>query len=512
MSESEVNVKPKAYSYLRFSSPEQMKGDSRRRQTHMAAEYVRRHGLELDTELTFQDLGVSAYRSKNARTGALRAFLDLVEEGIIPEGSYLLVESLDRISRDQIIDAQVLFLQIIRAGVVLVTLIDERVYSTESINANPTDLIVSLLALMRAHEESSTKARRLKDAWKGKRLQAEKKPLTSISPAWVQLDKEAGKFELLEDKAAVVQRIFEMHLDGAGQNTIAYTLNEEKVPPFGRAEIWHRSYIKKILESPSVIGRMIPHEIEYVDGKRVRKPLEPVEAYYPAVIDDETFQRVQSLRSNRYTPKANAGRRKVRNLLAGLAKCPLCGSTMTRVMKGKHSKPRLVCTKAKAGAGCTYKSVILEQVEEVIIGEADVLIATAPSGSTDIDTRLEEMEVVEGQLKEQIGNLVDAIAASPSPILSRKLRDLESGLEELRVEQKELFRKSATLTGPLMEKKIEELSAALKEEPVDVSRANVNLRQLLSGVVVDYEKGLLLFEWQQGGISTLNFAWPMEQS
>jgi hypothetical protein len=53
----------------------------------------------IDTDLTFNDLGVSAYRGKNAEAGRLADFLVAVEDGIVPRGSYLLVESLDRISR-----------------------------------------------------------------------------------------------------------------------------------------------------------------------------------------------------------------------------------------------------------------------------------------------------------------------------------------------------------------------------------------------------------------------------
>ena len=49
-------------------------------------------------EDTYKDLGVSAFRSKNSKTGALRAFLKAVEEGDIPRGSFLLVESLDRLT------------------------------------------------------------------------------------------------------------------------------------------------------------------------------------------------------------------------------------------------------------------------------------------------------------------------------------------------------------------------------------------------------------------------------
>ena len=52
----------KAYSYLRFSTPDQMRGDSFRRQAVLAREYAAKHGLQLDENLTFNDLGVSAFR------------------------------------------------------------------------------------------------------------------------------------------------------------------------------------------------------------------------------------------------------------------------------------------------------------------------------------------------------------------------------------------------------------------------------------------------------------------
>jgi DNA invertase Pin-like site-specific DNA recombinase len=65
-----------AYSYLRFSTVEQAAGDSRRRQMAMAEKYAAEHHLRLDQSLSFRDLGVSAYRGKNAKEGALRAFLE----------------------------------------------------------------------------------------------------------------------------------------------------------------------------------------------------------------------------------------------------------------------------------------------------------------------------------------------------------------------------------------------------------------------------------------------------
>src|SRR5262245_32087712 len=71
-----LNMLTLAYSYLRFSSTEQAKGNSFERQIRLRDTYVTRKGLTLDTSLHLQDAGVSAFRGMNASTGALRGFLD----------------------------------------------------------------------------------------------------------------------------------------------------------------------------------------------------------------------------------------------------------------------------------------------------------------------------------------------------------------------------------------------------------------------------------------------------
>ena len=86
--------KPKAYSYIRMSTPDQIKGDSLRRQLARTREYAERNGLDLIE--SFDDIGVSGFRGKNSELGALARFKSLVEQGEIVSGSYLIVESMDR--------------------------------------------------------------------------------------------------------------------------------------------------------------------------------------------------------------------------------------------------------------------------------------------------------------------------------------------------------------------------------------------------------------------------------
>ena len=49
----------RAYSYIRFSTPEQLKGDSLRRQLETSRAYAEKHGLLLDDSL--RDIGIAAF-------------------------------------------------------------------------------------------------------------------------------------------------------------------------------------------------------------------------------------------------------------------------------------------------------------------------------------------------------------------------------------------------------------------------------------------------------------------
>ncbi|WP_295637118.1 recombinase family protein [Novosphingobium sp.] len=84
-----------AYSFIRFSSPAQMKGDSLRRQLAKAERFAAERGLDLDS--TYRALGVSAFTGKHRVKGALAAFLNAVRTGEIAKGSWLLVENVDRL-------------------------------------------------------------------------------------------------------------------------------------------------------------------------------------------------------------------------------------------------------------------------------------------------------------------------------------------------------------------------------------------------------------------------------
>ena len=121
-----------AYSYIRFSHPDQAKGDSLRRQDERAKDFCRRKGWTLDENLTLHDLGVSAFRGKNAAVGNFRGFLEGIKTGKVAAGSVLIVESFDRISRQGIDEGYDLIKSILKSGIRIVTLSPEREFDREA--------------------------------------------------------------------------------------------------------------------------------------------------------------------------------------------------------------------------------------------------------------------------------------------------------------------------------------------------------------------------------------------
>ncbi|HFL8990493.1 TPA: recombinase family protein, partial [Escherichia coli] len=114
----------KVYSYIRFSSTKQAFGDSHRRQSKAIQDWLANHPDHiLDESLSFEDLGRSAFHGDHLKEGgALRAFLEAVKQGLIPSDSVLLVESLDRVSRQSISHAQETIRGILEQGITVVTL------------------------------------------------------------------------------------------------------------------------------------------------------------------------------------------------------------------------------------------------------------------------------------------------------------------------------------------------------------------------------------------------------
>lgn len=322
-----IKTMPKAYSYVRFSTPEQAKGDSLRRQLERSKKYAEEHNLVLDTSLDLLDQGLSGFTGENRRKGALGMFLKAVESGLVPEGSFLIVESIDRLSRDKLLEQIGLFTTLINAGITVVTLDTRQELNRDAINADPMLLMISIIGMYRSHDESAHKSDRVRAAWSAKRKKIAEKKLTSVCPGWLRLLPDRKGFEIIPERAALIQRMFEMNANGTGQMTIARIFNQEQIPVWGRGRGWHMSFIQRILHTRTVLGEFQPCSW---NGKESVPDGPPILDYYPAIIPLELWQSVQ--RNSKPIPPGRKGPR-VSNLFSGLIYDGYTGTSMRHISR-----------------------------------------------------------------------------------------------------------------------------------------------------------------------------------
>lgn len=395
-----------------------------RRQTEASKRYAAQNNLNL-SEQSFEDLGVSAFKGNNAsieKAGGLALFLRAVDEGVVPSDSILLVESLDRISRQSIDQALELFMSIIRRGITIVSLIDNQTFSKERIaQDHGISLIISITTFVRAHEESLVKSKRVKAAWENRRT--ERRILSKTCPAWLKVADDYSHYIVLEDKAKIVRRAFELSLAGHGSHTIAKTLNEEGFRLFSKDEPWNPENVMHLLRNQAVFGRYVPAKA---------KNVLPVDDQYPAIITKEQFDRVREGTATR-SPGRKTVSDEIGNMFSTVSYCAACGGRFKFVATSYVSETRLRkyfrCARARSSTtGCTAERFPYNDLENNLL---ELIFSKEPAAGdykhgpiVDYRKRVEETEA-------QLNNLLELVMAGHrSPLIDDKIRTLTSDIEE----------------------------------------------------------------------------------
>ncbi|RQZ18386.1 recombinase family protein [Burkholderia sp. Bp9031] len=433
-------AKARVYSYLRFSDPKQAAGGSIDRQLEYAARWAADHGMELDASLSLRDEGLSAYHQRHVRQGALGVFLRAIEDSQVPDGSVLIVEGLDRLSRAEPLQAQSQLAQIVNAGITVVTASDGREYNRERLKAQPMDLVYSLLVMIRAHEESDTKSKRVKAAirrqcqgWIAGTWRA---PIrVGKDPQWVR-EGEGGRFELIPERAAAVRLVVEMFKQGHGAVRTIRELSERglAVTESGRMAA---SHIYKILANRMLVGEK---SVE-LDGETYR-----LEGYYPALLSAEEFADLRYLAEQRGRRK---GKGEIPGVVTGLGitHCGYCGAAIVaqnlmsrkRMADGRPAPGhrRLHCVTYSTGAGCKVSgSCSVVPVERALMLYCSdqmnlTRLLEGDGGTAALSAQLASARQRVAELEAQVQRVTDALLVddgdAPAAVL-RRLRELESRL------------------------------------------------------------------------------------
>jgi DNA invertase Pin-like site-specific DNA recombinase len=481
------------YSYIRFSSKPQEKGDSVRRQKALGDGWMNRHPEHtLDTTLKLSDLGISAFKGANLDKdkGDLGRFIHLAKQGRIPKGSILMLENLDRFSRQKTRKAYRVFCELVEAGVKVLTLDPEQMIDEENID-NMEVVLPVIIKMQLSYEESRKKSERSMQAWEGKRSKIGERKLTARGPQWLRLTKDGKSFEVIPDRVEIVRKIFSWANSGSGALGIVRRLNRDGVPCFNRAvrgnrAKWQDGYVRKILRNRAVLGEFQPRR--GCDGKWVAAG-DPIPGYFPAIIDEQEFYSVQRAQEARRGKGGRHGKR-ASNLFTGLLKDARDGSSMVIVDKGNG--PSLVSSAAKTGVpGAAYISFSCEAFERAILlwGYDLNLGEILPRRASNLEAEIQKAQGRLADLEHRVGTLKEKMrTAEKFETLVDLLMDLERDRTAAHAKVERLKREAATREEEALHQTkelIAKLRAASEAETYDLRIAlRGSLRRLIRDIVV----------------------------
>lgn len=517
--------------YVRFSNQEQARGNSRERQLRLCQEMIARHGWSHDPADLIVDEGKSAFVGTNRMEGgALWAFEAKAAAGHFRNGHVLVVENLDRISR-QGYEAILPFLQSLTSNGVTVAIVDgDRIYRAyERIEMLP--VMEAVLKAEMAREESEKKSRRLRAAQAKKVEKAQDyaaKGLhiatTKTVPAWIAVDPQTYEMTLIEARVTVLREIFRLTINGYGTPAIAKRLNERGEPVWSNRGIqsnngWTVGYLTKLVTNRAVLGESAPMN-KPRHGKVTSKNITILNRY-PQAIDPVTFARAQSSRRSR---KNSSGSWQIThgNLFSGIARCASCGGRMKQevtVRAGKlrrkgeqavayparrtfsylkcHNALNRVTDEDSGTQRCINRtSIPYERLENAVL---NVALHFAANNRTEVSSTAANLEIEIADCdrhitenERRLGNLVDSFSRTGSPSVEKAILNLETEVDQLRKAQALLRTdfEAAVACHPTQDH-IEAIASLRQElESPDTQERNsarVRMKQVFRGVITSMQ-------------------------
>lgn len=329
---------PLAIPYIRFSTKDQLSGSSLERQQAAVNNWLGRHpGFDLSPE-TYADLGLSGTGAHIER-GRLGALLVAIESGMIPAGSVILIEAVDRLTRLEPLEAIGPLKTIVKAGIVLVDLESDTWYDRNALQGD--SLLMFLFKARAAYEYSVRLSNRIRSSYdsRAKDLQTgAKQRIKKRQGFWL-----TSEGVLIPEQAVIVQDVFRRFL------------NAEPLRSIYRAHgnvFANTASVRKLLRNRVVIGDWPRKKVVTENGKRRVVDGELLKGVFDAAITEADFYQAQTLLDKTSTPGFTNTRKFP---LAGLFYCSECEAKLLFVNAGPNTvTDRLKCPNRNSGEhSCT---------------------------------------------------------------------------------------------------------------------------------------------------------------
>lgn len=345
--------KPLAYTYIRHSTKEQAKGDSRKRQMDRATQWAEANGYTIKE---LYDSGRSAFTGDNLIHGQLGRFVDGLKNGEMGPTPVLLIEAFDRFSRLDVAKALGLFSDLIERGATIVVLGTAGNVMTYKAPLSMQDMVIALVAMDGANLYSRNLSKNVKHSVETRKANGVMLHNRGSCPPWLQITKDRKSWIILDAQVELVRNIFEMARKGMGPAVIARHLRHEKIPKFRGTAGWSSDLIYRLLNDRRVLG-----EFRREGETQIR------ENYFPPIITPELFFTINEKKAKVARGGGN-GKLLEHNLLRGIAVGPE-GDALIHRTSGIFNKTenRMVYHKYLQGKGDRPLRVRYQLVEDRLL-------------------------------------------------------------------------------------------------------------------------------------------------
>ncbi|MCR6741004.1 recombinase family protein [Aeromonas media] len=365
-------IEPKIYPYSRISSTKQAKGQGLTIQEEEALLQTlsERYGLSI-YEHRMIDSGKSAFHGHHIKDGQLGGFLKAAKVGEVAPGSILVVSSLDRFSRQDVVQATHDLTAILKQGIGIHSAIEGRTFCDPHGDklSDGLDIQLAILALERAHGESKTKQARvykLTDLAISRHQQGERHDsgyanaikVVGNDVWWV--DSKDGAVRPHPIYHPLAREIALKLIDGQSPYKIAEWLNADAPEcPIHRSDkrepgAWSIHVLRRFHKTKALIGEKVINGITLF-------------GYYPPLLTEDEYHRLIDARTRRQRPKTT-GKATAVSLFAGLKEvvCMHCGAGvhMNREAGGSLNYR---CSAHRTEYACVGWSKRAEQIERALL-------------------------------------------------------------------------------------------------------------------------------------------------
>lgn len=420
----------KAIGYIRVSTGAQTEGFSLPEQK--ASIQKRAYAEDLELVGILEDGGISGTKLDDERPG-YQALKEKIREGKV---EVLIVKSLSRLFRSSR-EALDFLKDFIKEYDLKVISLNEKIDTTGAMGEFFYTIVCALfeleIALIKERMESGKREALSLGKWPyGK----------SARPYGYDWDKEAGRFEVVEEEAEGVKRMFELILTGHTLSRTEAILTAEHIPTRSRKPKWANGTVKHIIRNV-----LYSRPKAYVEGGK------PIEA--PQLMSVEDQDRAIALVERLTAPYKGRGASAPRtdSLLSHMLSCRKCGKPMI-FKHSRHGKIYYVCDgRIKDKKNCDQPYVPVEKADSLIWKEVTTYLLTDPAvwakdwketkdEKAVILTRKEKAAKVLAKVQSKLDRAAEAILGSPggnlTKTIERKAKDLETQYQDITAELRHL--------------------------------------------------------------------------